>query len=207
VSDPCDAQFYQGASHAVRTRFERRTTDFRRMYFKGAVSILTDQENSERTSGGFVGKLAGKAKEAAGSLLGNDDLAREGRLQEAQVEAEADAERSAGEAKQRADEAALKQEMDETELERQRLQNEVATREREHQIERDRQEAEREARAEGQRKQADAERHREVQESIAESAAQRAERERLDTAKEEIRLEQQAREAEASATADTKENQ
>ena len=44
----------------------------------------------EETAGGVLGKLAGKAKAAAGSLTGNDDLAREGRLQEATVDAERD---------------------------------------------------------------------------------------------------------------------
>ena len=37
-------------------------------------------------SGGVAGKLAGKTKDVAGSLLGDDDLAREGRLQQAAVE-------------------------------------------------------------------------------------------------------------------------
>ena len=50
---------------------------------------LTDQENPKQTTGGLVGKVAGKAKEAAGSLVGNGDLAREGRLQQAQADAEA----------------------------------------------------------------------------------------------------------------------
>jgi uncharacterized protein YjbJ (UPF0337 family) len=49
---------------------------------------LTVQENSERTAGGLVGRITGKAKQAAGSLLGNSELAREGRLQQAQVDAE-----------------------------------------------------------------------------------------------------------------------
>ena len=45
---------------------------------------MTNPETSERTAGGLVGKLAGKAKEAAGSVVGDDQLAREGRLQQAQ---------------------------------------------------------------------------------------------------------------------------
>jgi uncharacterized protein YjbJ (UPF0337 family) len=155
-----------------------------------------------------VGKLAGKAKEAAGSLVGDNDLAREGRLQQAQVDAETQAERYAGEAEQRADEAALAQAKTETELERERLETEVAAQEREDRIERDRQKAEGEAQAQAQRKQADAERQREVEESTAQSTAQAAENERLSTAKQEIRLEQQAREAEGKANAmDPKENQ
>ena len=39
---------------------------------------MTDQANSGRTTGGLVGRLAGKAKEAVGSAVGNEELAREG---------------------------------------------------------------------------------------------------------------------------------
>jgi uncharacterized protein YjbJ (UPF0337 family) len=169
---------------------------------------LTDQQNSEQTAGGLVGKFAGKAKEAAGSLVGNGELAREGRLQQAQVDAEADAHREAAEAKQRDQEASLAADMTDTEIERDRLQNEVAAQERERKIESDRQEAEREARSEAQRQQSAAETQREAQESAAAGAEQRAERERLAAAKEAIRLEHQARRAEAEAnTIDPKENQ
>jgi hypothetical protein len=45
-------------------------------HLEGELKTLTDQDTSERTAGGLVGKLAGKTKEAAGSLVGNDDLAR-----------------------------------------------------------------------------------------------------------------------------------
>jgi len=40
------------------------------------TDILADQENSERTAGGLVGAIAGKAKEAAGSLVGLEQAAR-----------------------------------------------------------------------------------------------------------------------------------
>lgn len=169
---------------------------------------MTDQENSERTTGGLVGKLAGKAKEVTGSLAGNNDLAREGRLQQAQVEAETEADSAAVEARQTAEEARLAQDRSETELERRRLESELASHERDKQIERDRQEAELAARAEAERNQVEAERQRSLRESVAESAAQQAERERLAAAEDHIRLEQQARQAEAHANAiDPKENQ
>ena len=86
---------------------------------------LTDQENPKQTAGGLVGKVAGKAKEAAGSLVGNGDLAREGRLQQAQADAEASAERRDADAQQRDAEARLKADKTETEIERRRLQNEI----------------------------------------------------------------------------------
>src|SRR3981081_4328639 len=99
-------------------------------------------DHGERTSGGLVGRGAGKAKELAGSLTDRDDLAREGRLQQSQADAQAEANRRAAEARQRDDEAQLAQQKTETELERQRLQNEVAAQRREDQIEQSRREAE-----------------------------------------------------------------
>ena len=38
---------------------------------------MTDPENTEQIAGGPLGKLAGRVKEAAGSALGKEDLARE----------------------------------------------------------------------------------------------------------------------------------
>ena len=52
-----------------------------------------DSESSERTAGGVLGKIVGKAKAAAGTITGNDDLRREGNLQEARSDAEIEAER------------------------------------------------------------------------------------------------------------------
>jgi uncharacterized protein YjbJ (UPF0337 family) len=160
---------------------------------------LTDQENPERTAGGLVGRIAGKAKEAVGSLLGNGDLAREGRLQQAQVDAEADVQRSDAEARQRDAEAKLHAEKTETEIERQHLENEVAAQEREQQIARDRREAERTARTEARQEKTAIERQREAEESAALSAEQRADRDRVNAAEEAIRLEQRARSAETTA--------
>lgn len=70
----------------------------------------------ERTTGGIAGKLIGRAKEAAGALTGKDALAREGRLQEAQADADTEAARAENEARQREAEAELRREHKETEL-------------------------------------------------------------------------------------------
>ena len=51
-------------------------------------------ENREEVAGGLQGKLAGRLKETAGELLGRDDLAREGRLQQAGSGAELEARRA-----------------------------------------------------------------------------------------------------------------
>jgi uncharacterized protein YjbJ (UPF0337 family) len=180
---------------------KRCCNDCRRTDDKGASTDLTDKEKTERTTGGVVGRLTGKAKEAAGTLVGNDDLAREGRLQQAQADAETQAARHAEDAEQRRQEADLAQARAETELERERLQNELATEKREDRIEHDRRQAEREAQAEAQRARAAAEQDREAQESAAMSAQREAERERVAAAKDEISLEQRARQADAIADA------
>jgi uncharacterized protein YjbJ (UPF0337 family) len=175
---------------------------------EGELTVLTDQETSERTAGGLIGKLAGKAKEATGTVIGNDALAREGRLQQAQVDAQSAANAKAAEAKQRDAEASLEAEKAETALERQRLQNQVAAETRDEQIESDRRAAENKANADALRQHANAESQRHAQESAAADAEKRAEHERLMAAEEAVRLEQQARRAEAQAQAiDPKENQ
>lgn len=65
---------------------------------------------TEDTSGGLAGKLAGKAKEAAGALTGNDTLAREGRLQQAGAEADLEARERAADADSKQQEADLEAE-------------------------------------------------------------------------------------------------
>jgi uncharacterized protein YjbJ (UPF0337 family) len=61
----------------------------------------------EATAGGTIGKLTGRVKELAGTVLGRDDLHREGKLQQVQSEAEKDAATLAAEAKQKEGEAEL----------------------------------------------------------------------------------------------------
>src|SRR3954470_9265547 len=93
---------------------------------------------TERTTGGPLGRIAGKLKEAAGSAVGNDELAREGRLQQAHVDAAEEAVGEAAEARQREAEAALEEERARTQTERERLQAEQAAAQREQAAEADR---------------------------------------------------------------------
>ena len=88
-------------------------------------------DNQEETAGGLAGKIAGKVKEVAGAATGDGDLAREGRLQQAQADTEAEARRDAAEAKQQEAEAELEADKAENAAERARLQTEVAADERE----------------------------------------------------------------------------
>jgi uncharacterized protein YjbJ (UPF0337 family) len=160
---------------------------------------VTNPEIPQRTRGGLAGKLAGRAKQAAGVVLGNEDLAREGRLQQAQVEAEADAVVAAERAGLAEDEAAVEAARTENEIERERLENEIAEREREEAIERDRLRAERAAQAEAAQREAAADLHERGQESAAAAAEDAAERERAAAARDAAELRAQARRAETVA--------
>jgi len=150
---------------------------------------VTDPE-MEPTGGGLLGRLAGRAKAAAGALTGNQDLAREGRLQEAKVQAADDAARSAAQARVREQQAEVEATRQDNALEREHLEAEVAADEREARIEHDRRRAEQQAAA------------REVREKEqARELEQSAEEERLGAAAQALRLEQEARRAEAGADA------
>jgi uncharacterized protein YjbJ (UPF0337 family) len=52
---------------------------------------MGEDDDLEVTREGLLGLLSGKAKEAAGTLVGNDELARAGRLQQAQIDEDAEA--------------------------------------------------------------------------------------------------------------------
>lgn len=49
---------------------------------------MPDADPTDRTRAGLFGDLAGKAKENVGELLGKDDLAEDGRQQQANVAAD-----------------------------------------------------------------------------------------------------------------------
>jgi uncharacterized protein YjbJ (UPF0337 family) len=46
---------------------------------------MGEDDDLKVTREGLFGLLAGKAKEAAGTVVGNDEMARDGRLQQAEV--------------------------------------------------------------------------------------------------------------------------
>jgi len=99
----------------------------------------------EATAGGAIGKLTGRAKELAGTVLGRDDLHREGKLQQVQSEAEKDAATLAAEAKQKEGEAELEQEKAEAAVERSQVELEAGEIESEERAERKLAEERREA--------------------------------------------------------------
>lgn len=81
---------------------------------------------AEPVAGGPLGKLAGRAKEVVGSVLGRPDLHREGRLQQVQVEAEEQAAAHAEAAREKEEEAGLLAERAEAEAERRELELEAS---------------------------------------------------------------------------------
>jgi uncharacterized protein YjbJ (UPF0337 family) len=79
----------------------------------------------EPLAGGSLGKLAGRAKEMAGNLLGRRDLGREGRLQRVGVEAEESAAAKAEVADRKAEEAAVAERRAANEAERREVEVEA----------------------------------------------------------------------------------
>lgn len=104
------------------------------------------KKTPERTAGGLLGKVAGRAKEVAGSALGREDLHREGRLQQVQVEAEQQAAERARLAREKDEEAELAAARAETEVTRRTIELEASEATAEEKIERDAVEVERDAR-------------------------------------------------------------
>jgi uncharacterized protein YjbJ (UPF0337 family) len=84
------------------------------------------EENAERTLGGPLGKVVGRAKEAVGSALGSDELSREGRMQTVQAGAEQEAAETAKEAADEQERAQIADERTENEVRRRQLETEVA---------------------------------------------------------------------------------
>jgi uncharacterized protein YjbJ (UPF0337 family) len=173
----------------------------------GYVHLVSNHDTSEEVAGGLAGRLAGKAKQAAGAVLGDDDMAREGRLQEAKVDQEREAAREAAEARQAEGQAELEAERAATEEERRRLETEEATAQREAAAERDRIEQERAAEERARRERAEAAALERSGTAAADATERAAEQQRVREEADAARLEQEARQAEARADMlDPKEN-
>src|SRR4051812_3485299 len=93
---------------------------------------------SEPTSSGLTDRLVGKAKSAAGAVLGRDDLKREGALHEQKADLAAEAKRLEADAERDQAQAALVAREREVAVERDRLATEAAAEASEQQVERER---------------------------------------------------------------------
>jgi uncharacterized protein YjbJ (UPF0337 family) len=161
---------------------------------------VTQQEGPGR-SGGLFEKVAGKAKEAVGSLIGNDDLASEGRLQQTKAEKAAEAERLAAQAEQADEQAEVAAAAETNRIEQQRVNGELAERERLQQIERDKTAAQAEVERNAQRREAVIERQAEAEEAVIERHEVDAVAERIDGQVEAAEIAQEAKRAAAAAEA------
>jgi uncharacterized protein YjbJ (UPF0337 family) len=82
--------------------------------------------SKQRRESGVVEKIAGKVKEKAGAVIGNEELEREGRLEQQRVDAEKEAARREERAEQAAAEADVEAEKRDIAVERRELAAEVA---------------------------------------------------------------------------------
>jgi uncharacterized protein YjbJ (UPF0337 family) len=160
---------------------------------------MTESDTPERVAGGVAGKVAGRLKETAGRVIGDEDLAREGRLQNAEAEAEREAEQRSAEAREAESEAQLQAEKAATEAERDQLRTEVTERDREAEAEADRRRAENDAESRARAKATSAEATKGVRESVADTSERGAEQARIAEARDAVELERDARTAEARA--------
>lgn len=100
---------------------------------------MSNQVDPQHPGGSVFEKVAGRAKAVVGRLIGNDDLAEEGELQQAKAETAKEAAVLMDEAEQRNREAELAAEQEANRIDRERAEAELAKIAREEQIERERQ--------------------------------------------------------------------
>jgi uncharacterized protein YjbJ (UPF0337 family) len=160
---------------------------------------VKDPTTREETAGGLVGKLAGKVKAAVGSVIGHDDLAREGHLQHAQSDAERDARGAAADARQRQAEVELEAATTDNELERDRVQAEVARKDAETRIDQERERAQQQVDVQAQREQVAAEGERRIETARATASERQASAQKRAEDDAATRLEQAALAADAKA--------
>jgi uncharacterized protein YjbJ (UPF0337 family) len=99
---------------------------------------MSEQESTQHAGDSVFEKVAGRAKAVVGRLLGNDDLAEEGEMQQAKARAATEAAVLMDEAEQRDREAEVAAEQETNRIERERVEAELTRIEREEQIERER---------------------------------------------------------------------
>jgi uncharacterized protein YjbJ (UPF0337 family) len=99
-------------------------------------------DTNEQVTGGPLGKLVGKAKQAAGRVVDDELLTREGRLQEAQADAAVESAEREAEAKAETERAEIQGEKLDNDVERARLQVRVDEAARRDAAQAERQEAE-----------------------------------------------------------------
>jgi uncharacterized protein YjbJ (UPF0337 family) len=158
-------------------------------------------EESPDTSPSVLDKLAGKAKQAVGHIVGNETLAEEGALQERKADTAKHATRLTAEAEQAEREADLTAEQEQNRLRQARVQAELAEQTRADEIEREARAERAAVAAEAVRKEATAAQQEQAEESRLDRKEVDVVVERIEGAQEAAEIEQDARRAEAAADA------
>jgi uncharacterized protein YjbJ (UPF0337 family) len=163
--------------------------------------MMSEHQTSGSHPRGLFETVAAKAKKAVGRLTGNNDLAREGELQEVKVEAASEAARRAADAEQRRRETDVAADLEANRVEQQRVGAELLVAERDAQIEREHKAEHAAADHEFNRRSAEVrDRARRDDETIRQEERVTADT-RLDGALDAVAVAQEASRAEASADA------
>jgi uncharacterized protein YjbJ (UPF0337 family) len=161
---------------------------------------VTQHEGPGR-AGGLFERVIGKTKEAVGNLIGNDDLATEGELQQTKADKAAEAERLAAEAEHAEKKAEVTAEAEANRIEQQRVQGDLAERERLQQVAREKAQAKVEVERQAARREEAIERQAEAEEKTIQRHEVDAVAERIDGQAEAAEIAQEAKRAEAAADA------
>ena len=158
-------------------------------------------DETTNASGGLFDKLAGKAKQAVGSLVGDDTLAAEGELQQEKVDKADEARRLSAEAEQAERESDLAADQEANRLAQQRVQAELDERARRQELEREEHAAKAEVAQEAVRREATVERQEQLEEAVLDRKEVDVVAAHIDGAQEAAEIDQEARQAEAAAEA------
>jgi uncharacterized protein YjbJ (UPF0337 family) len=149
--------------------------------------------------GGLVDRLKGKAKEVAGSVLGDEQLQREGELHEEKADSAQEAKRRAADAAHERDEADLVARERDVQIEEQRLAAEEAADAREAAVERERADEEQRIEREHVQRKADIARDERAAETQLIADEQEAARVRARARREASEVENEAEQARSTA--------
>jgi uncharacterized protein YjbJ (UPF0337 family) len=157
------------------------------------------EQNPGSPGGGLMDRVKGTMKQVAGTVLGDDDLKREGELHHDKVEKANEAKDAAAKAAQEQTEADLVTREREIEIERQRIAAETAADARADQIERERAVEEQRIAAQTAQQEAAVERSKEAQQAAASQQVRDAAKQRLDAERRAADLEAEAKRSEQAA--------
>lgn len=162
---------------------------------------MTQPEGTNATGHTVFDKVAGKAKEVVGAVIGDEDLAQEGELQQAKARAAKAAVDLSAEAEQREAEAQLKAELTQNQIEQQQVDADLAERTRETQLEHERAAAQTEIEGEAREREAALRRQHASEERVIDAQEEDVVVDLVDDASAAAGIEREAERAEKAAEA------